>query len=40
MKCLAVATTHIKQELKTADRVVDSLKEVDLIKLMFKLSQK
>lgn len=40
MKCLAVATTHIKQELKTANRVVDSLEEVDLIKLMFKLSQK
>ena len=40
MKCLAVATTHIKQELNAADRVVNSLEEVDLIKLMFKLSQK
>jgi len=40
MKCLAVATTHIKQELNEADRVVNSLEEVDLIKLLFKLSQK
>ena len=38
MKCLAVATTHIMQELKAADRVANSLEEIDLIKLMFKLS--
>jgi beta-phosphoglucomutase family hydrolase len=38
MKCLAVATTHTRQELEAADRVVNSLEEIDLIGLLFKLS--
>ncbi len=40
MKCLAVANTYDMQELKAADRVINSLEEIDLIRLMFKLSQK
>lgn len=38
MKCLAVANTYNMQELKAADRVINSLEEIDLIRLMFKLS--
>ncbi len=38
MKCLAVATTHTRQELQAADRVINSLEEIDLIGLLFKLS--
>jgi beta-phosphoglucomutase len=34
MRCLAVANTHSKQELREADKVVDSLEEVDLITLI------
>jgi beta-phosphoglucomutase-like phosphatase (HAD superfamily) len=34
MRCLAVANTHPKQELKEADKVVDSLEDVDLITLV------
>ena len=34
MRCLAVANTHPKQELQEANKVVDSLDEVDLITLV------
>jgi beta-phosphoglucomutase family hydrolase len=34
MRCLAVANAHTKQELTEADRIVDSLEEVDLITLI------
>lgn len=34
MKCLAVTNTHPEQVLRGADRVVDSLEEVDLITLI------
>jgi len=34
MKCLAVTNTHPKQDFEEADRVVDSLEEVDLITLI------
>jgi len=34
MRCLAVANNHTKQELAGADRIVDSLEEVDLITLI------
>jgi beta-phosphoglucomutase family hydrolase len=34
MKCLAITNTHPRQELKEADKVVDSLENVDLIALL------
>ena len=34
MKCLAVTNTHPRQDFQGADRVVDSLEEVDLITLI------
>jgi sugar-phosphatase len=34
MRCLAVSNTHPKQELQEADKIVDSLEEVDLITLI------
>jgi len=34
MRCLAVTNTHPKQDLEDADRVVDSLEDVDLITLI------
>ena len=34
MRCLAVANTHPKQALQEADRVVDSLEDIDLIALI------
>lgn len=37
MRCLAVATTRSHQELSEADRVVDSLEEVDLITLLTRV---
>ena len=37
MKCLAVANTHPKQELEEADKVVDSLEDVDLIILIQRI---
>jgi len=37
MRCLAVANTHPKRELREADKVVDSLKEVDLITLIHRV---
>jgi beta-phosphoglucomutase-like phosphatase (HAD superfamily) len=37
MKCLAIANTHPRQELEEADKVVDSLEEVDLITLLTKV---
>ncbi len=37
MKCLAIASTHPQQELEEADRVVDSLENVDLISLLTRV---
>ena len=34
MKCLAIANTHPRQKLKEADKVVDSLENMDLISLL------
>jgi len=34
MRCLAVTNTHPKQELEEADKVVDSLEDIDLITLI------
>jgi len=36
MKCLAVTNTHPRQKLEEADRVVDSLDDVDLITLIIR----
>lgn len=37
MKCLAVANTHRREDLEEADRVVDSLEDVDLITLLMRI---
>ncbi len=37
MKCLAITNTHSRQELEEADRVVDSLENVDLITLLMRV---
>jgi len=37
MKCLAIANTHPRQKLKEADKVVDSLENVDLITLLTRV---
>ncbi len=37
MKCLAITNTHPQQKLKEADRVVDSLENVDLITLLTRV---
>jgi beta-phosphoglucomutase family hydrolase len=37
MKCLAITNTHSRQELAEADRVVDSLENVDLITLLMRV---
>jgi HAD superfamily hydrolase (TIGR01509 family) len=37
MKCLAIANTHPREELEEADRVVDSLENVDLITLLTRV---
>ena len=37
MKCLAVASTHPRQELEEADKAVDSLDDVDLITLLIRV---
>jgi len=37
MKCLAITNTHPRQKLGEADRVVDSLENVDLIMLLMKV---
>jgi beta-phosphoglucomutase family hydrolase len=37
MKCLAVANSHPKDELKEADKVVDSLEEAELITLLRRI---
>jgi beta-phosphoglucomutase family hydrolase len=37
MKCLAIANTHPQQNLKEADKVVDSLENVDLITLLIRV---
>ena len=37
MRCLAVSNAHSQKELAEADRVVDSLEEVDLISLVYRV---
>ena len=37
MRCLAVSNTRPKQELQEADKIVDSLEEVDLITLILRV---
>jgi beta-phosphoglucomutase family hydrolase len=37
MKCLAVTNTHRRENLQAADTVVDSLQNVDLIKLLMRV---
>jgi len=37
MRCLAVTNTHPEEELKEADKVVDSLEDVDLITLVIRV---
>ncbi len=37
MKCLAITNTHPRQKLEDADRVVDSLENVDLITLLMRV---
>jgi len=37
MKCLAVTNTHPRQELEEADKIVDSLKNMDLIALLTRV---
>jgi beta-phosphoglucomutase len=37
MKCLAVTNTHSRQDLQAADAVVDSLQNVDLIRLLMRV---
>ena len=37
MKCLAVTNTHRREDLEEADRVVDSLEDVDLITLLMRI---
>jgi beta-phosphoglucomutase family hydrolase len=37
MKCLAITNTHPRQKLEEADRIVDSLENVDLITLLMRV---
>jgi beta-phosphoglucomutase family hydrolase len=37
MKCLAIANTHSRQEFEEADRIADSLENVDLITLLTRV---
>ncbi|MDH5364222.1 MAG: HAD-IA family hydrolase [Dehalococcoidia bacterium] len=37
MKCLAIANTHPRQKLQEADKVIDSLEDVDLITLLTRI---
>jgi HAD superfamily hydrolase (TIGR01509 family) len=37
MKCVAVTNTHQRQELQEADKIVDSLENVDLITLLMRV---
>jgi beta-phosphoglucomutase family hydrolase len=37
MKCLAITNTHPRQNLEEADRIVDSLENVDLITLLMRV---
>jgi beta-phosphoglucomutase len=37
MKCLAIANTHPRQELEGADKIVDSLENMDLIALLTRV---
>ena len=37
MRCLAITNTHPRQKLEEADRIVDSLEDVDLITLLIRI---
>jgi beta-phosphoglucomutase-like phosphatase (HAD superfamily) len=37
MRCLAITNTHPKQNLEEADKVIDSLENVDLITLLIRI---
>jgi beta-phosphoglucomutase len=37
MKCLAIANTHPRQKLQEADKVADSVEDVDLITLLTRI---
>jgi len=37
MKCLAITNTHPRQKLDEADKIVDSLENVDLITLLIRV---
>jgi beta-phosphoglucomutase-like phosphatase (HAD superfamily) len=37
MKCLAVTNTHPRRDLEQANKVVDSLEEVDLVTLLMRV---
>ncbi len=37
MRCLAITNTHSKQDLEEADRVVNSLEDIDLITLLYRV---
>jgi HAD superfamily hydrolase (TIGR01509 family) len=37
MKCLAITNTHVRQELEEADKIVDSLENMDLITLLTRV---
>jgi beta-phosphoglucomutase-like phosphatase (HAD superfamily) len=37
MKCMAIANTHPRQKLQEADKVVDSLENMDLITLLIRV---
>ena len=40
MRCLAVTNSQLKQDLKEADKVVDSLEDIDLITLLYRVKNK
>jgi HAD superfamily hydrolase (TIGR01509 family) len=37
MRCLAITNTHPQQDLKEADKIIDSLEDVDLITLLIRI---
>jgi len=39
MRCLAITNTHSKQDLEEADRVVNSLEDMDLITLLYRVKK-
>ncbi len=40
MRCLAVTNSQLKQDLEEADKVVDSLEDIDLITLLYRVKSK